>query len=178
MRKRNAIAAIVVSGIMVGGAGVAMGGEVTKGSSAHGTAVQVRSDASSSVAAAPGGPGLAVSTVAEATDAVIRKVGDGRVTEVAFVQSGGKTLWRVTVDRGRGPVQVTLDAATGEIVKSASVKDSSGNCDTNPGTGNGSSSAADDDDDRDDDDDDDRDDDDRDDDDDDGPDRDGVNPSK
>lgn len=52
MRKRNAIAAIVVSGIMMGGAGIAMGGEAAEKSSAPGPAVSLRTDKASGTAAA------------------------------------------------------------------------------------------------------------------------------
>lgn len=177
MRKRNAIAAIVVSGIMVGGAGIAMGSEVTEGSSARESAVQVRADKAAGLGA-QGTSGLAVSTVAGATDAVIQKMGDGRITEVALTQENGSTVWKVTIDQGKGPIRVTLDAATGEIVKSAAAT-ASDDCSTSPGTGTGTGGSGDDiDDDDDDGDDDDDDGDDDDDDDDGGPIREGVTPSK
>ncbi|MBO7941007.1 PepSY domain-containing protein [Streptomyces sp. S9] len=183
MRKRNALAAIVVSGIMVGGAGIAMGGEVAQDSaSAPNPSVQVRTDRSAGLGtrAQTGAEGeeLAVGTVAEATDAIIRNLGDGRVTEVALAQENGRTVWRVTVDQGKGPVRVTLDATTGQILSSAAAlsSESSDDCTGAPGSGAGAGSDSDDDDD-----DDDRDSDDDDDDvddDDDGPVREGVDPNK
>ncbi|MFE7889124.1 PepSY domain-containing protein [Streptomyces sp. NPDC057412] len=176
MRKRNAIAAIVVSGIMVGGAGIAMGGEVTDTSSAQeSSSVQVRTDTSSGLGTRAAS-GQAVSTVAGATDAVIRQLGDGRVTAVSLSTRNGSSVWKVTIDQGKGPVTVTVDAATGEIVNRVAAA-SADDCATSPGTGTGSGSNAGDDFD-DDDDDDDRDDDDDDDDDDDGPVREGVESNK
>ncbi|MFS8198526.1 PepSY domain-containing protein [Streptomyces sp. CWNU-52B] len=173
MRKRNAIAAIVVSGIMVGGAGVAMGGEATEKSSVSESSVQLRTDKASGLGAQDAS-GLAVGTVAAATDAVIQQVGDGRITEVRLAQEGGTAVWKVTIDQGKGPIRVTLDATTGEIVESAAAT-ASDDCDTTPGTGTGGAvDDDDDDDDSDDDDDDDADDDD----DDGGPVREGVDPNK
>lgn len=182
MRKRNALAAIVVSGIMVGGAGIAMGGEVAQDSaSAPHPSVQVRTDRSAGIGtrAQTGaeGAGLAVGTVAEATDAIIRNLGDGRVTEVALAQENGRTVWRVTIDQGKGPVRVTLDATTGQILRSAALSsESSDDCAGAPGSGTGAGGGGDIDDDDDgddsDDDDDDGDDDDG------GPVREGVDPNK
>ncbi|WTB80454.1 PepSY domain-containing protein [Streptomyces cellulosae] len=172
MRKRNAIAAIVVSGIMMGGAGIAMGGEAAEKSSAPGPAVSLRTDKASGTAA---GADLAVNSVAAATDAVIRAMGDGRVSEVTFTEEKGRTVWKVTVDQGEGPVRVTLDAATGEITGTAAVASTTDDCATSPGAGTGDDG---DDDDLDDADDQDEDDDDLDDDDDEGPDRDGAEPNK
>ena len=102
MRKRNAIAAIVVSGIMVGGAGVAVGSEVTGGSAGRQQSAEVRTDRTTAVGTRAGSK-LAISNVAAATDAVVRKMGDGRVTQVAFTQEGGRSLWKVTIDQGKGP---------------------------------------------------------------------------
>ncbi|MGM9386658.1 PepSY domain-containing protein [Streptomyces antibioticus] len=186
MRKRNALAAIVVSGIMVGGAGIAMGGEVAQdSSSAPHPSVQVRTDRSAGIGtrAQTGaeGAGLAVGTVAEATDAIIRNLGDGRVTEVALAQENGRTVWRVTIDQGKGPVRVTLDATTGQILRSAAAlsSESSDDCAGAPGSGTGAGGGGDIDDDDDDDGDDDSDDDDDDGDDDGGgPVREGVDPNK
>ncbi|MGW1036959.1 PepSY domain-containing protein [Streptomyces antibioticus] len=184
MRKRNALAAIVVSGIMVGGAGIAMGGEVAQDSaSAPHPSVQVRTDRSAGIGtrAQTGaeGAGLAVGTVAEATDAIIRNLGDGRVTEVALAQENGRTVWRVTIDQGKGPVRVTLDATTGQILRSAALSsESSDDCAGAPGSGTGAGGGGDIDDDDDDDGDDSDDDDDDGDDDDGGPVREGVDPNK
>ncbi|MGW1326037.1 PepSY domain-containing protein [Streptomyces antibioticus] len=184
MRKRNALAAIVVSGIMVGGAGIAMGGEVAQdSSSAPHPSVQVRTDRSAGIGtrAQTGaeGAGLAVGTVAEATDAIIRNLGDGRVTEVALAQENGRTVWRVTIDQGKGPVRVTLDATTGQILRSAALSsESSDDCAGAPGSGTGAGGGGDIDDDDDDDGDDSDDDDDDGDDDDGGPVREGVDPNK
>ncbi|SMF32166.1 PepSY domain-containing protein [Streptomyces sp. Amel2xC10] len=187
MRKRNALAAIVVSGIMVGGAGIAMGGEVAQdSSSAPHPSVQVRTDRSAGIGtpeqtgAAGSGSGLVVGTVAEATDAIIRNLGDGRVTEVALAQENGRTVWRVTIDQGKGPVRVTLDATTGQILRSAALSsESSDDCAGAPGSGTGAGGGGDiDDGDDDDDDDSDDDDDDDGDDDDGGPVREGVDPNK
>ncbi|MGW7298165.1 PepSY domain-containing protein [Streptomyces sp. NPDC054829] len=170
MRKKNAIAAIVVSGIMLGGAGVAMGGEPSGTTPNGSTSAQVRSDSSSGVNR-QSDAGLAVGTVAAATDAALRSAGDGRVTEVAMVQKNGTTVWKVTVEQSRRTVLVTLDATTGAVLSTTDAATLDSNCATSPGTGSGSS-ADDDDDDFDDDDDDDDDGDD------DGPDREGANPSK
>ncbi len=184
MRKRNALAAIVVSGIMVGGAGIAMGGEVAQdSSSAPHPSVQVRTDRSAGIGtrAQTGaeGAGLAVGTVAEATDAIIRNLGDGRVTEVALAQENGRTVWRVTIDQGKGPVRVTLDATTGQILRRAALSsESSDDCAGAPGSGTGAGGGGDIDDDDDDDGDDSDDDDDDGDDDDGGPVREGVDPNK
>ena len=73
MRKRNAIAAIVVSGIMVGGAGIAMGGEVTGATPAPESSVRVRTDTSSGLGTRAAS-GQAVSTVAGATGEVVGNV--------------------------------------------------------------------------------------------------------
>ena len=182
MRKRNAIAAIVVSGIMVGGAGIAMGGEVTGATPAPESSVRVRTDTSSGLGTRAAS-GQAVSTVAGATEAVIRELGDGRVTAVVLSTRNGSGVWKVTVDQGKGPVTVTVDAATGEVVGNVTAS-AADDCATSPGTGTGTGpgSAADDSDDDDDDDlddlDDDQDDQDDDGDDDDGPVREGVEANK
>jgi uncharacterized membrane protein YkoI len=133
-RKRNTIAAIAVSGIMLGGAGFAVAGEVSEGSSTRESA-QVRTGAGSGLGS-QAASALAVSSVAEATDAVLQQLGDGRVTEVVLAQENGLTVWKVTLDQGNGPTQVTLDATTGEIIDGAGTAPGTGDI-TSPGDGTG-----------------------------------------
>ncbi|OEV12030.1 PepSY domain-containing protein [Streptomyces nanshensis] len=174
-RKRTVLAVIAAGGIALGGGTLAVAGQSSAGAPGAGDQADVRE--ASGV------------TMAQATDRVLQQATNGRVTKAVATRENGRSVFKVDFVQGSRTLQSTVDATTGEILRTGARPAASGASSdsdrTAPESCTGDDDADDEDDDGDfDDDDDDADDGDDDaddagdDDDDDGPIRGGVTPSK
>ncbi|RAJ71305.1 peptidase YpeB-like protein [Streptomyces sp. Amel2xB2] len=163
-RKRTVLAVIAAGGIALGGGTLAVAGQSSAGAPGAGDQANVRE--ASGV------------TMAQATDRVLQQATNGRVTKAVATRENGRSVFKVDFVQGSRTLQSTVDATTGEILRTGARPAASGASSDSARTAPESCTGDFDDDDDADDDGDDDSDDAGDDDDDDGPIRGGVTPSK
>lgn len=124
-RQRTLLAVIAAGGIAIGGGPLAVAGE-GDGPSATSDRANVREAA-----------GV---TMAQATDMVLQKARNGRVTQAVATRESGRDVFKVDFVQGSRTLRSTVDAGTGEIlgtvnaVGDAGASTASGGSDSASGT--------------------------------------------
>lgn len=103
-RKRTLLAVVAAGGIALGGGTLAVAGD---GAGSSGSTAQANVRESAGV------------TMAQATDMVLQKARNGRVTQAVATKQNGRDVFEVDFVQGSRTLRSTVDAATGEILRTA-----------------------------------------------------------